>query len=300
MRKLSKCKSIFHYTKLDNFKSIVQNKKLWLSNSDTFRDKFDRSFSHIYINYAIADALVPGLDKMRDISDYDSLCSICGEVLKPDFYATSFSFRPDNKFLWEHYADRKTGIVFEINKPFLENYLNYPWRFGAPYSDVETKDQPLSLLQLRPVFYGYNSKVLRRILAYINTFKIGCGDNVIFSNRIKMLHSLLSGVIKSKLYRNEEEIRLVYLNLHDDKLNHDFRHSLHLLDFDDRLFDFLGLSQEVTTPHRHIELNLSPAFNSNLITKVYYRNDDTKNQLIEILNNSPLQQTRLFKVLFVR
>ena len=137
-------------------------------------------------------------------------------------------------------------------------------------------------------------------MAYINAFKIGCGDNVIFSNRIKMLHSLLSGVIKSKLYRNEEEIRLVYLNLHDDKLNHDFRHSLHLLDFDDRLFEFLGLSQEVKTPHRHIELNLSPAFNSNLITKVYYRNDDTKNQLIEILNNSPLQQTRLFKVLFVR
>ena len=92
MRKLSKCKSIFHYTKLDNFKSIVQNKKLWLSNSDTFRDKFDRSFSHIYINYAIADALVPGLDKMRDISDYDSLCSICGEVLKPDLINLRMEF----------------------------------------------------------------------------------------------------------------------------------------------------------------------------------------------------------------
>ena len=85
MRKLSKCKSIFHYTKLDNFKSIVQNKKLWLSNSDTFRDKFDRSFSHIYINYAIADALVPGLDK-----HFVQITSFCGNIMqieKPELFS---------------------------------------------------------------------------------------------------------------------------------------------------------------------------------------------------------------------
>jgi len=119
--------TIYHYTSIDCFKSIVEKSELWLTNVLYMNDKME------YIDYlvSVADSMPAIKEKIGNNTFIDLLQELYDDDLatfnkSPQGLSSYFMFSTCSKNdyipMWNYYSDR-TGICLEFHRADLDKYL---------------------------------------------------------------------------------------------------------------------------------------------------------------------------------
>lgn len=111
-------KNIYHYCNVETFMKIVENKKLWLSNSFKMNDSYENTWIERFIN----DKIKHLDDKYETfVNQFISLYNFHNNVP----YIACFSENGDILSQWRAYADDGSGlaIAFNTNKLGIKEFL---------------------------------------------------------------------------------------------------------------------------------------------------------------------------------
>lgn len=125
----------YHYTPLKAFSSILQENPtkgkeicFWATRYDCFRDKTEYKHGIAKI-FPVLDEfeIQSGIQDDRRIAKFFNPTEVERALGLPVPYVISISARKDNEYMWENYADKKQGVVMELefndSKKFYEAAL---------------------------------------------------------------------------------------------------------------------------------------------------------------------------------
>ncbi|MCA8504686.1 hypothetical protein LGN13_23600 [Burkholderia multivorans] len=147
---------IYHYCDATAFLSIIQEKKLWLSNTRKMNDHsegfvIERSLlGRIQEAHAADDGIVAdsALDRVKQAL----------ATARPELYACCFSRERDSTSQWLNYADRARGFAIGFDPNCLWINRIVPWNHSVLGAEkyvvpVEFSNNPEERLSLTPVLY---------------------------------------------------------------------------------------------------------------------------------------------------
>jgi hypothetical protein len=114
----------YHYTKCKNFKGIINNKEIWLTNvnrpDDTLEatisfDEFISSLEPYSKKYECVNIIMNKLNK--------DLIDKLNNDLRNSQYAFSLTKSKDNKDHWEKYGENGKGICIGFDMEMMESML---------------------------------------------------------------------------------------------------------------------------------------------------------------------------------
>lgn len=112
----------YHYTPLTAFSSILQENPtkgkeicFWATRYDCFRDKTEYKHGITKIFPVLDEFEVQsGIQDDRRIAKFFNPTEVERALGLPVPYVISISARKDNEYMWENYADKKQGVVMEL------------------------------------------------------------------------------------------------------------------------------------------------------------------------------------------
>ena len=112
----------YHYTPLKAFSSILQENPtkgkeicFWATRYDCFRDKTEYKHGIAKIFPVLDEFEVQsGIQDDRRIAKFFNPTEVERALGLPVPYVISISARKDNEYMWENYADKKQGVVMEL------------------------------------------------------------------------------------------------------------------------------------------------------------------------------------------
>lgn len=130
----------YHFTPLKAFSSILQENPtkgkeicFWATRYDCFRDKTEYKHGIAKIFPVLDEFEVQaGIQDDRRIAKFFNPTEVERALVLPVPYVISISARKDNEFMWENYADKKQGVVMELE------FENTKGRYEAALYSIES------------------------------------------------------------------------------------------------------------------------------------------------------------------
>lgn len=200
--------TIYHYTSASALKSILENKKLWLTRWDFLNDPTEYLYIHDIIDKTLEQFSADEKFKVliRDRNSWKRKCKIEKRPYNKeiDVYIASFSKSSDNLALWQGYTKSAQAdgycIGFDYHRIFEKQKLDI---IIAPV--VYSESEQMSII----------TEIFKRLLAiYIN---ISANKKLHFdAERIVRLTfdeplTYLGALLKHPAYIHEEELRVVFI-----------------------------------------------------------------------------------------
>lgn len=284
---------IYHYTAFESAKEILESKKLYLVSTMKMEDKMDRFYGNLYATVHLLTSNHRHYQDIRENLTTDEILKINEESLNLPFYSASFCKRQDNEYLWENYADDKKGVALGFDEELLQKNIDETLRHCYKDIDGDKIDcpEPPKVLPLRPVIYSssdakeFMDKVADDLYNWLFA-NLDTGKTIDYKFWWKLILCLAGGVIKGTDYRKEEEIRLIFQNIYDEKYMADFPITMiQKYEYDEGM-NRLGLMTLFTNePKERFELDLQSQPNSpKAIKQIVLGEDFPKENIGEVQN----------------
>lgn len=190
--------TLYHYTNLDAFLSILRNKRLWLTGAHNLNDYREISWTLTKVEKRLAE--LAGEFNEESINLLDRL--IKGNMATP--YICSLSTESDLLSQWRAYGKDGTGVAIGFRKDLLPKSDRLPFRTVAKADSIKT----------HPVIYSDSEQderlkdVIRRALEGI--------ENPSPDNQGSSMYAVseivgLATVFKNSAFEEEHEWRIVHL-----------------------------------------------------------------------------------------
>lgn len=297
---------IYHYTNINGLNGILESKCLWLVSSQSMSDITDRFYGNLFATVALLQSNDEDVKLLRDNLTMQDIMDINMQTFQVDFYSASFCSKSDNDYLWINYADSNKGVCLAFDDSFLRSHMN-----GIIADNLERIDEDdeltksdKDLLIPRKVKYGYPIDFFIKVVKDMKKLTIGEYNSTCQDFRTKQLYKdwllfsliIMAGVVKDTIFREEDEIRLLFQNRYSDEYVK--RSCIYALEKmrKGKIFELLGIDKEIKDEkNRRMELNLSKAFVSALIPTIIV--GDAFEENIEKLKNkiktSGLTETKI-------
>ncbi len=273
---------IYHYAAYENAKNILESQKLYLGSSTSMEDKIDRFYGNLYATVHLLTSNHRHYQDIRENLTTDEILKINEESLNLPLYSASFCKRQDNEYLWKNYADNKKGVALGFDEELLQKNIDETLRYY--YKDIDGDKtycpEPPKVLPLRTVTYSssdakeFMDKVADDLYNrfFTNLVKDKKVDYKFFW---KLILCLAGGVIKGTDYRKEEEIRLIFQNIYDEKYMADYPITMiQKYEYEEGM-NRLGLMTLFTNePKERFELDLQSQPNSPKVIKQIVLGED--------------------------
>lgn len=208
---------LYHYCSLATFKSIFDNKSIWLSDIRKSNDSLELEWIMgqcqyymllAWTNYVRAVQQEKGMSvvTLEHFNQFDKLCNLARDYDAEDDtknWVFCLSQKADDLGQWRGYADDGQGISIGFNSAYLKNvnYLGYSihtvsQRFGfdkVHYSEKEIKS------------FFYNVAGLSKI-----TVDMKPDDVIQYMKRAVGFSYLYAPLYKSEKFKDEKEWRIFY------------------------------------------------------------------------------------------
>lgn len=194
---------IYHYCSVEAFLSIIQNKKIWLSSSLNTNDSSENNW--------IKKKLWDKLSYENEINEYkyDELFQIFYDdyvrtnIASP--FISCFSLNGDLLSQWRGYAEDGYGVSIGFSLDSLPPSNNTVSLHANPTMSISTKR----------ILYDNEKQesIIAKIIEELK--KINLNDNKFESKLIELNMHLMQLIYSSKnsAFREEEEVRVIYLPL---------------------------------------------------------------------------------------
>ena len=262
---------MFHYTNEKGLNGILKSKKLWLVSSLEMNDITDRFYANLFVTTALLKCKDEDAVLLAKELTLEDILQVNIKSLEIPFYSASFCERNDNDYLWIKYADGNKGVCIEINEDFFNEYKDKV--VSENYNSLE-EDTPENeiIIKKRRVEYGCPYNIFLDVLRLTKDFCINKPDGYRkegFQNWLSLTLAILSGVIKSDNYSEEEEVRFLFQDRYNDEcVNQNCAYFLHKVELI-KILKKLGVDKEIPgNGKRRMELNLEEIFNENLIKSI--------------------------------
>ena len=206
-KEFPKLDTIYHYTNLNNFISIVENQTLYSTNISFLNDK--REYKHG------VDLLLSRIDILKnggfspDI--LDMLVTHIDLIYKSERYVTCFSKNGDLLSQWRAYANNGKGIAIGFESMMIEKKMNlYLQRKHVIYDvkeQTEFLDELIKIIinffeEYIEIFdwaeYGYEWLVTNAIIEYLDIILSGYKDPSFFEEQEYRLEYVIDGRVNKK------------------------------------------------------------------------------------------------------
>lgn len=202
-RKINPQQSFYHYTSSNGLNGILNNKKIWFSNTKFLNDEQERSYTYKLlideINKMPNSKLNDGLRCYYDENSKE-INNVNTNLFEYDYYIACFSNNKDSLSLWNYYtkSDNSTGYNIEFDKQELINALNLtPMDIHGQVIYNESEQRKLIQNILRRYNEEYNKLEDNDINAKLN-----------ISADMSQLISFYSLFFKHPAFEHEEEYRV--------------------------------------------------------------------------------------------
>lgn len=261
---------IYHYTAFESAKKILESKKLYLVSTMKMEDKTDRFYGNLYATVHLLTSNHRHYQDIRENLTTDEILKINEESLNLPLYSASFCKRQDNEYLWKNYADNKKGVALGFDEELLQKNIDETLRHCYKDIDGDKIDcpEPPKVLPLRPVIYSssdakeFMDKVADDLYNWLFA-NLDTGKTIDYKFWWKLILCLAGGVIKGTDYGKEEEMRLIFQNIYDEKYMADYPITMiQKYEYDEGM-NRLGLMTLFTNePKERFELDLQSQPNS--------------------------------------
>lgn len=280
---------IYHYTTFQSAQNILESQKLYLGSSISMDDKVDRFYANLYATVYLLTSKHKHYQGILENLTTDEILKINEESLRIPFYSASFCKRQDNQYLWENYADNKKGVVLGFDEELLQKNIEETLRHH--YKDIDGDKtycpEPPKVLPLRTVTYsgidaeGFMDKVADDLYNWLFA-NLDTGKTVDYKFWWKLILCLAGGMIKGTDYKKEEEMRLIFQNIYDEKYMSDSPIiMIQKYEYEEGM-KRLGLMTLLTNePKERFELDLQSQPNSPKVIKQIVLGEDFPKENIE-------------------
>lgn len=261
---------IYHYTAFESAKKILESKKLYLVSTMKMEDKMDRFYGNLYATVHLLTSNHRHYQDIRENLTTDEILKINEKSFNLPLYSASFCKRQDNEYLWKNYADNKKGVALGFDEELLQKNIDETLRHCYKDIDGDKIDcpEPPKVLPLRPVIYSssdakeFMDKVADDLYNWLFA-NLDTGKTIDYKFWWKLILCLAGGVIKGTDYGKEEEMRLIFQNIYDEKYMADYPITMiQKYEYDEGM-NRLGLMTLFTNePKERFELDLQSQPNS--------------------------------------
>ena len=177
--------TLYHYTSLNTFLSMISNREIWMSSTGSMNDRKE-------IAYFI-ELLEKELDKYKRQDFFDK---VYDEIPLNYKYAFCLSTEKDDAAQWERYGDSAMGVCIGFN---VEEWCKCLYK----YSDI----------MFNRVFYNASVGNDKYCKIVENYFKKGIIE--IYSSEEELIQQLIyaGNLHKHKSFKNEHEIRITTIDI---------------------------------------------------------------------------------------
>ena len=116
---------IFHYASLETFKSIIENRCIWLCDIQKSNDSTERTYFE-QVLLKVIDDLLANPSEIKSFSPYaEKALATFKDTYRnqrpniPPIYSASFSFDGDLLSQWRAYASDGTGVSIGFHQEFF-------------------------------------------------------------------------------------------------------------------------------------------------------------------------------------
>jgi hypothetical protein len=202
--KIADIMNIYHYTRIESLKSIIENSELWASNSIFLNDKEEVFYAYNRLKNTINEKY----ERQRFINMLNELKQKIDFIINR-MYIISFSTNKDSIPLWQEYsAGDGYNIKFDI-KGIIEN------------DTVSVIDMNEEKIIIKNVIYDKVEYNEERIDEFINNYikiynrikksDLSSDKKKMLRNKLNYYFSFKSLLIKNKTYFVEEEFRIIVI-----------------------------------------------------------------------------------------
>lgn len=293
---------IYHYTNYENAKSILKSQKLYLGSSMSMDDKVDRFYANLYATVHLLTSKYKHYQDIRKNLTTDEILKINEESLNLPIYSASFCKMSDNEYLWENYADNKKGVALGFNEELLQKNIEETLRHH--YKDIDGDKiycpEPPKVLPLRTVIYSSSDakKFMNKVADDLYNWlfvNLDTGKTIDYKFWWKLILCLAGGVIKSEKYKEEKEMRLIFLDIYDEKYMSDYPIiMIQKYEYEEGMTQ-LGLMTLLTNePKERFELDLQSPFNAEkVITKISLGKDFPEEKMEEVKSLAAINKLQM-------
>lgn len=237
---VSKDEVLYHYTSIDGFMSILENRDFWISNIRFMNDSQEFKNGCEICKKILQDRIAESAQKFGDLEEkykayYESLLRICNEnetvgifnISSVDIFALSFCEKGNLLTQWQVYGQSGVSIGLKNNHNSIENGIAL-MNEDQYNVEIKTMDQmnphdEISFVTYKVIYDDKKKKeLIKTVLQYgidfIDTFP---KDNVnIVVNGISDLLFYYFAIMKDKNFSHEQEKRLLIITNRDDSNVH--------------------------------------------------------------------------------
>mgnify|MGYP000455464608 CR=1 FL=1 len=190
---------VYHYCSVEVFKSIIENRKLWLASSTNTNDSMENSI--------VSRKLFETMSDEEDYEKYTSIFSEFDEIYKKlhvNTYISCFSMNRDLLSQWRGYADDGNGIAIGFDKkslPEKRDIIHYSF-------DTENTISSNEVLYDCEDVDKFVSDCITAVKK-LHTDKTKDAEDKLIIYALKLL--TFNYITKSSAFSEEEEFRTVYI-----------------------------------------------------------------------------------------
>lgn len=298
---------LYHYTSEEGFLGILRSKKLWLVSSMEMSDISDRFYGNLFATTALLTSDHHDAVLLRSKLSQQEILDINMKTFQTAFYSASFCDQPDNPYLWENYASKRSGYAISFDDDYFREQLDRI--VSETYSSTGDEDTPNKeiIVENRQVQYGSPNEFFLKVLSSTKNCCIGPEDiensvnhtNAHFRNWLELTLVVLAGIIKAEAFKEEKEIRFLFQNRCSDQYVRLYPYYAVVQYRLAQTLKSLGLTKEIKDEKKkRMELDLSSFFNSTLIPAVVVGLDNTQ-AVLDIrkhLNKAGLTGTKIIDI----
>lgn len=201
------CEKLIHYTSINALKSILENKKIWMTHSEFLNDStelnhFDSLFKE-------------SLNKYKQEKEFKKIAFV-SEIERAiyeddtyEHYILSMSCNPDSLSLWNYYG-KKDGYNIIFNRSLWRNFCAYLKEINEKYDKQKLK------LYFGEIIYHDNKKrekIKERLTALYEYWEKLDTNNYYHMREFQIAAEFfwkgLRMFFKNKAYKEEQEVRYV-------------------------------------------------------------------------------------------
>jgi hypothetical protein len=197
-----KINTIYHYTNLNNFISIVENQTLYCTNISFLNDKREYKYG--------VDLLLGRIDILKDsgfnVEILDMLTKHIDLIFKSERYVTCFSKNGDLLSQWRAYANNGKGVAIGFESMMIERRMNLILQRQNVTYDVKEQTEILDeLIKIMINFFedhkeifdwsefGYEWLVVNAIIELLDNIISGFKDPAFFEEQEHRLEYIIDG-----------------------------------------------------------------------------------------------------------
>lgn len=206
---LGEYSTIYHYTSMNGFKGIIDNRRFWISDFKYLNDSTEM-FHTLVLLKKVIERRPKHISSNELVHEFESTIN---EGI--NFFVLSFSTSSDNLSLWYNYADNEgVAIGFDLN--LIKNMINSPY-FGILTPGNKTEISGVALYDTVVYEDVQKENILNQLLDYYEKLYDGYDNSFRKPIRTLTTHKLLTCALffKNQSFFPEQEYRIV-LNIHNN------------------------------------------------------------------------------------